>query len=206
MPLSLLPSLLLSIIAVGYSPGPANLYSLSCSLRYGRIKSMRMWLGLLCGFSTMAIIASSSVHFAGMALGRYIIYVRYIGAAYLIYLAWKIFHSAIIDESESDADVTDSSCSFLSGFIVQMTNAKMIIYELTIYSTFVLPYSNRLIDLYKVAAWLLLSGPVANLVWLIAGSALKPLFLKHQRLVNTIMAGAILLCAILVILWSPPTL
>ena len=36
MPIELLPSLLLSLIAVGYTPGPANIYSLSCVLTYGR--------------------------------------------------------------------------------------------------------------------------------------------------------------------------
>ena len=49
MPLELLPSLLLSLLAVGYTPGPANIYSLSCVLTHGRAKAMRSWVGLLCG-------------------------------------------------------------------------------------------------------------------------------------------------------------
>ena len=46
MPLSLLPSLLLTILFVGYTPGPANLFSLHCSVRNGMRKSLVMWLGL----------------------------------------------------------------------------------------------------------------------------------------------------------------
>lgn len=46
MPVEQLPALLLAILAVGYTPGPANIYAMSCSLRHGWRKSMLMWLGL----------------------------------------------------------------------------------------------------------------------------------------------------------------
>jgi len=41
MPCSLLPTLLLQILIVGYTPGPANIYSLAMSLRHGRRASKR---------------------------------------------------------------------------------------------------------------------------------------------------------------------
>lgn len=50
MPIHLFPSLLLYIIMVGYTPGPANIYALSCSLKYGRKSALRMWYGELFGF------------------------------------------------------------------------------------------------------------------------------------------------------------
>ena len=67
MPLEQLPALLLAILAVGYTPGPANIYAMSCSLRHGWRRSMRMWLGLLCGFLTAALIAATAAHFMGIA-------------------------------------------------------------------------------------------------------------------------------------------
>ena len=53
MPISLLPSLLFALFAVGYTPGPANLYSLACCLKFGRRKALKMWRGLLTGFSNL---------------------------------------------------------------------------------------------------------------------------------------------------------
>lgn len=193
MPVSLLPSLLLSILIVGYSPGPANIYSLSCALNFGRKKSLKMWLGLLTGFSIDAIICCVAVHFVGLAFGDYVGYLRYIGGAYLVYLAWKIYNGGTGRSSE------EASCSFFSGMIVQMTNAKMILFELTAYSTFVLPYSDKLYDLFIVAGWLLIAGPGANLIWLLAGSWLKPLFSKYKKAVNTVMAIILFVCAILIL-------
>lgn len=184
-----LSALLLSILAVGYTPGPANIYAMSCSVRYGVRPAMKMWLGLLCGFSCAALLSAVVLHFAEMALGAYIPYLRYAAVAYILYLAWKTYRSGIPDGK-------DSRPTFLSGFIVQLTNAKMILFCLSCYSIFVLPHSDRFVDLLPVTALLLLAGPGANLVWLLLGSALRPLVARHLRLVSAIMAILLALCAV----------
>ncbi len=193
MPQSLLPTLLLQILLIGYTPGPANIYSLTMSLKYPRRTALTMWTGLFTGFSIAACIMAVLTHLIGMAFGDYVVYLKYLGAAYLIYLAYKIYTSR---HSESE---TNKDCSFTSGMIVQMTNAKMLLFELTAFSTFVLPYSNQLSDLLEVAAWLLIAGPGANLVWLLAGSYLRKFFANYGRQVDIFSAIALLLCAIYII-------
>ena len=186
-----LPALLLAILAVGYTPGPANIYAMSCSIRHGWRASMRMWCGLLCGFLTAALLAAAAAHFAGLAFREYVPYLRYLAAAYILYLAWKTYRSGV--SSEGDAAPT-----FSSGFIVQLTNAKIILFDLSCYSAFVLPYSERFIDL-PVTALLLLAGPGANLVWLLAGGAIKPFVSRYARTVSIVMASALLVCAVMMI-------
>ncbi|MGN1233624.1 MAG: LysE family transporter [Candidatus Cryptobacteroides sp.] len=193
MPLEQLPALLLAILAVGYTPGPANIYAMSCSLRYGWRASMRMWLGLLCGFLTAALLAAAAAHLAGMAFREYVPYLRYLAAAYIIYLAWKTYRAGV--SSEGDAEPT-----FSSGFIVQLTNAKIILFDLSCYSAFVLPYSQRFLDLLPVTAILILAGPGANLVWLLVGGIIKPLVRKYSRPVSVTMALALVVCALMMIL------
>ena len=192
MPPEQLPALLLAILAVGYTPGPANIYAMSCSLRYGWRASMRMWCGLLCGFLAAALLAAVAAHFAGMAFKEYVPNLRYLAAAYILYLAWKTYRSGV--SSEGDAAPT-----FSSGFIVQLTNAKIILFDLSCYSAFVLPYSERFIDLLPVTALLLLAGPGANLVWLLAGGAIKPFVSRYARTVSIVMATALLVCAVMML-------
>ncbi len=139
MPPEQLPALLLAILAVGYTPGPANIYAMSCSIRYGWRASMRMWGGLLCGFLAAALMAAVAAHFAGMTFKEYVPYLRYLAAAYILYLAWKTYRSGVSYEA-------DAAPNFSSGFIVQLTNAKIILFDLSCYSAFVLPYSERFID------------------------------------------------------------
>ena len=70
---------------------------------------------------------------------------------------------------------------------------------LTALGTFVLPYSSSFIDLAKVGALLTLAGPVANLVWLVAGSALDSLTEKYGRIIDIVLAAALVFSAVMLI-------
>lgn len=194
MPVNLLPALLLQILVVGYTPGPANIYSLAMAIRYGRARSLRMWLGLLTGASIAVLAMAAFTHLLGEALGSYVVYLKYLGAAYLVYLAYGMWR----DRESAGDDRHD--CTFLNGMVVQLTNAKILLFELSVYSSFVLPYSGRFVDLLPVAALLLVAGPGANFVWLLLGSSLSHIFERYHRAVNIGSAVALLLCAVYIIL------
>ena len=195
MPYSLLPTLLLQILVVGYTPGPANIYSLAMSLRHGRKQSMVMWLGLLTGFLIAVTLMAVLTHFIGMAFGEYVGFLKYLGAAYIVYLAYRIWRS------NRQGNEKQGDCTFVSGMLVQMTNAKMLLFDLTAFSTFVLPYSNSFVDLLEVGAWLVLAGPGGNLVWLLAGSYLRQFFTKYGRQVDVVSAMALVLCALYIVFY-----
>ena len=194
MPLSQLPTLLLYILIVGYTPGPANIYSLTCAMKYGRKQALVMWRGLLTGF-TLAVIGMAVLsHLLGEALGDYVAYLKYLGAAYILWLAFQIYR-------ESGAKVKSARlCTYWSGLVMQLTNAKMLLFDLTVFSLFVLPYSDRLIDMFPVAALLLLAGPGANLLWLLAGDYLRHIFGKYQKQIDIMMALLLVLCAVVILL------
>ena len=194
MPLSQLPTLLLYILIVGYTPGPANIYSLTCAMKYGRKQALVMWRGLLTGFTIAVIGMAVLSHLLGEALGDYVAYLKYLGAAYILWLAFQIYR-------ESGAKVKSARlCTYWSGLVMQLTNAKMLLFDLTVFSLFVLPYSDRLIDMFPVAALLLLAGPGANLLWLLAGDYLRHIFGKYQKQIDIVMALLLALCAVIILL------
>ena len=193
MPCALFPTVLLQMLIVGYTPGPANIYSLAMSLRHGRRTSLAMWLGLLTGFCLAVSIMAVLTYLIGLSIGTYVSYLRYAGAAYLVYLAYKIYNRSV------KADGNNADCTFINGMLVQLTNAKMLLFDLSAFSTFVLPYSNRLADLLEVSAWLILAGPGGNLVWLLAGSFLRRFFTDYGRLIDVVSAIALIGCAVWII-------
>ena len=194
MPLSQLPTLLLYILIVGYTPGPANIYSLTCAMKYGRKQALVMWRGLLTGFTIAVIGMAVLSHLLGEALGDYVAYLKYLGAAYILWLAFQIYR-------ESGAKVKSARlCTYWSGLVMQLTNAKMLLFDLTVFSLFVLPYSDRLMDMFPVAALLLLAGPGANLLWLLAGDYLRHIFGKYQKQIDIVMALLLVLCAVVILL------
>lgn len=191
---ALLAKLLLSIFLVGFTPGPANIYALSCGLQYGRRHAMGMWTGLLCGFSIVVTAAALISHLAGTAMGEYVQYIRYPGAAYIAWLAWGMLRN---DSKDNDS----CKCSFTDGLMVQLTNAKMIVFTLTTFGTFVLPLpGHTFFDYALVWALLFIAGPGANLVWLLLGLKLRPYFTEYHRTPSVIMAIALLACAIFILL------
>lgn len=194
MPPDLIPSLLLMIVSLGFSPGPANIYSLSAAINYGRERALKMWLGLFVGFSITVVTLAVLTHFLGEALGKYVVWLKYVGAAYILYLAWRLYRDGSLGSS------SNKGCNFLTGVIMQMTNAKMILVDLTVFSTMVLPYSSRLVDLLEVSAWLLIAGPGANLVWLLAGSWLGKFLDDYHKQVDIIAALALAACAVYIVL------
>lgn len=189
MPIEKLPSLLLLILAVGYSPGPANIFSLMCSMRHGHKAAMKMWVGLFAGFVVAAVTLAFFTHLIGEAMRDYIAYVKYAGAAYILYLAWQTFSPGEDHHSHS------RSCSFVSGMVMQLTNAKILLFELTVYSSFVLPYSREFTDLLAVGALMLLAGPGANLFWLFLGGFMHRIFARYQRNTEIAMALCLVACA-----------
>ena len=194
MPISLLPALLFAILVVGYSPGPANLYALACVLKYGRKQALKMWRGELVGFCIAVSILALLTHFVGEVMGEYVSWLKYLGAAYILWLAWKMLNR----DGVSDNDATE--CSFTSGMIVQLTNAKMMLFDLTAFSVYVLPYSNKLADLFVVSAILTIAGPGGNIVWLLAGAYLRRFFVSYMKPINRVMALLLAACSIYIIL------
>ena len=190
----MLPSLLLYILALGYTPGPSNLCAFHSGIHFGRRHAMRIWWGFVIGFLFIDTTLVLVTHFLGDVLGPYVKWLSYAGAVYMVCLAVMI----IIRSGQSKEDMA-KSCTIWTGVIIEVTNAKVWMFCLTALGTFVLPYSNSLADLAMVGLLLTLAGPVANLVWLVAGSSLNSMMEKHGRLIDVILSVALVLCAALLV-------
>ena len=195
MPAAMIPSFILYCFVSMITPGPANLCSLASAIKYGRERALRQWRGLFTGFTIIALASSAAVWFLGTVFNRYLRVLTWIGAAYILWLAWHILHSEIAEEADAGAH-----CNFLTGLLLQLTNAKIIIYCMTALTTYVLPYADSYWDVLKIAAFLPLTGPMANLVWLFAGASMQQFFRNYQKPVNVVMALSLVYCAVRIVL------
>lgn len=192
MPLSLLPSFLVYCYVGAITPGPANLCSLSAALRYGKGPALKQWRGLFVGFAVDSFAAMALAYLLGNIITDYVGYLAWVGAAYLLWMAWHMLRSAGAPMAETDPTYP----SFRNGLLVQLTNVKVMIYCFTAQTAYVLPYTQKLPHLLAVALFLPFTGPMANLVWLFAGASLQKLFTKHQKIVDIVMALSLALCAV----------
>ena len=191
MPISVIPGFLLYCFITAITPGPANLCSLSAAVHYGPAAALRQWRGLLTGFFIDSMAAVLLNRLLGSVLGVYVRYLTWIGAAYILWMAWGMLRAAGADPAEETRRP-----SFLTGLIVNLTNGKVILYCITTLSAFVLPYTDSWAWLFGVGLFLVFTGPACNLVWIFAGGKLKQLFAAHQKTVDIVMAIALALCAV----------
>lgn len=191
MPISLIPSFLMYCFVGGITPGPANLCSLGAALRYGRGPALRQWRGLFCGFFVDSMGAVALTWLLGATLNEYVGMLSWVGAAYLLWMAWHMLRP-----SGADVDNDPAAPSYRNGLLVQLTNVKVILFCITALSSYVLPYNSSLWALLPVGLFLPFTGPLCNLVWLFAGASLQRLFANHRRTVDLVMALSLALCAV----------
>ena len=191
MPVSLIPSFLLYCFVGAITPGPANLCSLSAALRYGPREALRQWRGIFIGFAIVSLLSVLVTWFIGAAMNQYVGVLSWIGAAYILWMAWHMLRSAGVSADDDPARPT-----FRTGLLVQLTNVKVMVFCLAALSGYVLPYNRSFPALLAVGLFMPFTGPMANLVWLFAGASLQNLFSRHRKAVDRVMALSLALCAV----------
>lgn len=184
------------VIITTFTPGPNNIMAMSNASKYGFKKSLPFNFGVFFGFFIIIMLSSffSSKLFAIIPSIRP--FMTYIGVAYILWLAWKIFKS-----KPSDSDPNDKPTNkFITAVFLQFVNVKGIIYGITISSNFIIPYYNSVFILILFSLSLAFLGFVSTCSWSLFGSILNKFFENHSKAVNTVMALLLVYTAISLLL------
>lgn len=207
IPLEIIPSFLFYSLVASITPGPANLSSLSLALSRGRNVALKQWIGLFAGFTVVSMVAGFVAYFIGNAFSEYVKGLSFVGAAYILWLAIHLLREKSVSAGDNENDGSENATPAVSnaqyvrrGIFVQLTNVKIMIFCVTVQTTFLLPYSHSLFSVLLLALLLPFIGPVCNLVWLFTGAALQRFFLQYQKQVNAVMAASLVLCAVSILI------
>jgi len=121
---------------------------------------------------------------------------KYIGAVYILWLAWHVATSKPIKTDEEEVDKP----AFLTGFILQFINIKIILYGITALTSFILPSYNVSVIVIGFILLLTLIGSAGTFTWAFVGAVLRKFLNKYTRIVNIIMGLFLLESAISLIL------
>ena len=113
---------------------------------------------------------------------------KYIGAAYILWLA---FHIAF---SKPSADDTEKSASFLKGFLLQFVNVKIYLFGITALTGYITDYSASLWILLLFELMIATIGTIATLTWVGMGVLIQRTYEKYYRAINIILALTLLEC------------
>lgn len=127
--------ILLAALAACMSPGPATLAIAGTSMSRGRRDGLLLAIGIVIGSLTWSIAAAFGLGTIMLAHGWMFEVVRYAGAAYLLFLAWKAARSALASKTIETRTIGGSSGSLIArGAALHITNPKSILFFGALYS------------------------------------------------------------------------
>jgi threonine/homoserine/homoserine lactone efflux protein len=193
--LDLLLGFALFALVTSITPGPNNTMLLASGVNFGFNRTIPHMLGISCGFFLLVVAVGFGLGAVFQAYPILYTVLRYVGAAYLLYLAWKIAHSGPVGDG---ADGRAKPISYLGAAAFQWVNPKAWIMAIGAISTYT-PMQGYFYNVVVIAAvFAIINLPSVGL-WAACGTLLRNV-LKDPRWLRVFNWG---MAALLVISLYP---
>lgn len=165
-----------------FTPGPGNILALNTVTNYGYKKGRPLYWGIFAGYYVVQVICAVFVFGVSTFLPDLLGIMKYIGAAYILWLA---VHIAL---SKPTTGTVEKSASFLKGFLLQFVNVKIYLFGITALTGYVTEYSAALWVLLLFEIIIATIGTIATLTWVGMGVLIQRAYQKYYRVINIILA------------------
>lgn len=188
---------LLAIIIFAVTPGPGVFAILGRALISGARSCVALGFGMAISDIVYLLLACMGLAAIAESFGELFTIIRFAGAGYLFYLAWKMWHAPVninvITKEQAKGDVI---MSFIQGFLISASNPKVILFYIAFLPSFIDLTSFTTNDIILVSI-LTLIGLMIGLMAIAIGasSARRQLnstkaVTRLNRTAGSIMAGA----------------
>ena len=165
---------------MSFTPGPNNIMALSSASAYGLRKGLRFCFGVLLG--VLGLMTACAL--VGAALFRFLPDVeptmRAVGAAYILWMAFGVWRSGSGNEDSRLVPVN----GVVSGMLLQFVNPKGILYGITAFSSFVLPYYDSFMALAVSIGVLSAVAYAGTCFWALFGAVFRRFLQNHHTAAN----------------------
>ena len=188
MPMAVLSNFLIYCVINAFTPGPGNILALNTVTNYGYKKGKPLFFGIFAGYYVVQILCAIFVYGVNSLLPNVMEVMKYIGAAYILWLA---IHIAFSKPSTENAK---QSASFLKGFMLQFVNVKIYMFGVTALTGYVVGYMSSFMALLFFELVIATIGTIATCTWIGLGVLIQKFYLRHFRVINIVLALTLLEC------------
>jgi cysteine/O-acetylserine efflux protein len=169
------------VLIASFTPGPSNISSASMGVLHGYKKTLNYLVGLATGFFAVMLVSGwiSTTLLAFLPALEPIL--RYIGAGYILYLAFAILKASYTFNEEENV----KPMGFVHGLMLQMLNPKLLVYAFTLFSAFLAPITGDVALLGVAIVLLTITAFCATSVWALFGTIIKS-YLHYPRVKATV--------------------
>lgn len=185
-------SFLVYCVIVTFTPGPTNIVILSAVHNFGAKKSLAYVWGATVAFGILLAISAILNSILAAVIPKILSVMQIIGSLYMLYLAYQIYNM------HAAAAGAKQTASFVSGFLMQFVNPKVILFTMTVLPSFVMPYYSAALPLAMFVFLVTVVGFSAFITWVLFGTILKGFLQRYQKIVNIIMALFLVYSAVMV--------
>lgn len=169
MTLELLVAFVAFAFVTSVTPGPNNMMLLASGVNFGLRRSVPHMLGVSIGFTLMVAAVGLGLGEVFERLPLLHKVLQYVGACYLVYLAWAIARSAPPD---ARTDTRAKPFTFLQAAAFQWVNPKAWVMAVGAIATYA-PHQDYVINVLLIAGLFgLVNGPSIGL-WTVTGTLLR---------------------------------
>jgi len=175
------------------SPGPGVIAVIAQAITRGPISAFLMLTGLIIGDTMYLIAAAAGLGLLASKMGAFFIAVKYAGAAYLLWLAWKSWHNKKPTTSNKGQSHRHS---LAGGIAISLSNPKVIVFYLAFLPTFLDLTAITAADIAILALITTFVSYIVLGIYIVGAAKLRQTISKPQpqkwfnRLSATMMASA----------------
>ena len=191
---TLIPLILFALVG-SFTPGPNNLMATAAGHAFGLARSVPQILGVTIGFNVMIILfglglAQVLTAYPGLHGG-----LRVIGAAYLLYLAWRIARAG--DPAAGEA--MKRPLTFIEAALFQWLNPKAWTLAVGVVAAYTTSGDALIRELLVIVVIFSVTTISTLVVWCLFGIAIRTFLSseRQRRIVNWSMAGALVLSVVM---------
>jgi len=170
-------SLAIFVITLSITPGPNNVLLTASGVAFGIVKTMPHILGVIFGIFCLNILSALGISKIMLALPGFENILKYIGVAYMMYLAYKMFlmrNKGCIEDKSLLKPFT-----FIKGAIFQFLNPKALFMTISAMSVFTIEDNFFQSASIVIIVFVLLGLPSIT-VWAAFGTILRK-FLNNKK-------------------------
>jgi len=170
---TLIWSFLLLAVPAGFTPGPNNLMLLTSTARFGFMRTVPHGLGIVFGFPFMVFVVSLGLGQAFHAFPVVKTVLKYISAAYLLWLAWHLLSLRI-----GSVEARARPLRAYEAALFQWINPKGWVMAVSFAAAFVVAGEGRFASIIWLTLGCLVLATLSSLTWMGVGESLQAVLKK----------------------------
>ncbi len=182
-----------------FTPGPNNVMLMTSGVNFGFRRTLPHALGVTLGFGFLVLLVGLGLGAVFAAFPVLYTILKFVGAAYLLYLAWLIARSGPAETKASRG----RPLSFFEAAAFQWVNPKALVMAIGAITTYAavaaFPGNVAILSLIFTAL-----GFLSSATWILFGTSLRAIVTDPRRVraFNLVMAAA-LVASIVPVFWEP---